>query len=368
MSMKHLAVVLALAVVSSASACHPSHNDRYTRKAAQKSLLKLDSPGLVVGEFRVTKIVDGDTIHVDGLDSSLRLLGMDTEETFKSENDRRMFEAGWPQYVAAKRGNSPRPVKFATPLGEDAKQFAKKFFSEGAEKVRIERDHPAEIRDAYRRYLAYVFVNKNGTWVNYNVEAVRAGMAPYFPKYGQSRRFHKEFVAAQDEARKAKRGIWADGVMSYPDYDERLAWWNARGEFVAQFRAEAEGKSNYVDITHWDATAQLEKLVGKEVNVLGIVSDVRIGEKGPTRVTLSRQQFSDFPLIFFDPDVFTQSGLAGWKGEFVWVTGVPTIYENPHTKKKVVQIVIDRASQVRLSPVPGLTPPSTQIPAAPTSP
>ena len=95
---------------------------------------------------------------------------------------------------------------------------------------------------------------------------------------------------------------------------------------------------------------------------------MRIGEKGPTRVTLSRQQFSDFPLIFFDPDVFTQTGIAGWKGEFVWVTGVPTIYENPHTKKKVVQIVIDRASQVRLSPVPGLSPPSTQIPAGTTSP
>jgi endonuclease YncB( thermonuclease family) len=363
MSMKRIVLVTALAL----AACHPSHADRYSRKSAQKSLLKLETPGLVIGEFRVTKITDGDTIRVDGLDSSLRLLGMDTEETFKSENDRRMYDAGWAQYVAAKRGSSPRPVKFATPLGEDAKHFAQNFF-EGADKVRLERDHPAEIRDAYRRYLAYAFVNKNGTWVNYNVEAVRAGMAPYFPKYGQSRRFHKEFVEAQDEARKAKRGIWADGVQSYPDYDERLAWWNARGEFVTQFRTEAEGKSTYVDITHWDATAQLEKLVGKEVNVLGIVADVRIGEKGPTRVTLSRQQFSDFPLIFFDPDVFTQSGIAAWKGEFVWVTGVPTIYENPHTKKKVVQIVIDRASQVRLSPVPGLTPPSTQNPAGTTSP
>ncbi|HEY5946072.1 MAG TPA: thermonuclease family protein, partial [Kofleriaceae bacterium] len=311
-----------------------------------------------IGEFKVTKIVDGDTINVDGLDSSLRLLGIDTEETFKSDNDRRMFDAGWQQYVVAKRGSSPRPVKFATPLGEDAKEFAKHFFAD-ADKVRLERDHPAEIRDAYRRYLAYVFVNKNGTWVNYNVEAVRAGMAPYFPKYGQSRRFHAEFVAAQDEARKAKRGIWADNVMSYPDYDERLVWWNARGAFVESFRTEAGDKASYIDISHWDATQQLENLVGKEVNVLGLVADVRIGEKGPTRVTLSRQQFSDFPLVFFDPDVFVQSGVAAWKGEYVWVTGVPTIYENPHTKKKTVQIVIDRASQIRLSPVPGLQMPTS---------
>ncbi len=364
MSMKRIAILLAIALV----ACHPARNDRYSRKQAQKSLQKLETPGLVIGEFRVTKITDGDTIRVDGLDSSLRLLGLDTEETFKSENDRRMFEAGWQQYMTAKRGDKPRPVKYATPLGEDAKHYAENFFA-GADKVRLERDHPAEIRDAYQRYLAYVFVNKNGTWLNYNVEAVRAGMGPYFPKYGQSRRFHKDFVAAQDEARKAKRGIWADGVMSYPDYDERLAWWNARGEFVTQFRQEGEGKPNYIDISHWDATKRLEELVGKEVNVLGLVGDVRIGEKGPTRVTLSRQMGSNFPLIFFDRDVFVQSGIGAWTGEYVWITGVPTIYENRYNKRKVVQIVIDRASQVRLSQVPGLqaptsTPSSTQIPAA----
>lgn len=362
MSMKRLAT-LTLGAVLAVVACHPSQTDRYSRKQAQKSLGRLETPGLVIGEFKVTKIVDGDTIHVDGLDSSLRLLGIDTEETFKNENDRRMFEAGWQQYTVAKRGGSPRPVKFATPLGEDAKHWAANFF-EGSDKVRLERDHPAEIRDAYRRYLAYVFVNKNGTWVNYNVECVRAGMAPYFPKYGQSRRFHAEFVAAQEEAQKAKRGIWADGVMSYPDYPERLAWWNARGAFVTEFRTAGEGKENFIDISHWDATERLEQLVGKEVNVLGLVADVRIGEKGPTRVNLSRQQFSSFPLVFFDPDVFTQTGVMNWKGEYIWVTGVPTIYENPHTHKKQVQIVIDRAAQIRLSPVPGLQAPTTEIPAS----
>jgi endonuclease YncB( thermonuclease family) len=354
--------VLTLVLVT-AVACHPDRTDRYTRKAAQKSLLKLETPGLVIGEFKVTKITDGDTIRVDGLDSSLRLLGMDTEETFKSEGDRRMFDQGWPSYVVAKRAGKPRPQKYPTPLGEDAKHFAEHFF-EGADKVRLERDHPAEIRDAYQRYLAYVFVqNKAGAWVNYNVEAVRAGMAPYFPKYGNSRRFHDDFIKAQEEARAAKRGIWAPNVMAYPDYDERLEWWTARGSFVHGFRTEGEGKPNYIDISHWDATKRLEQLVGKEVNLLGLVADVRIGERGPTRVDLSRQQFGGFPLMFFDRDVLTQSGIATWKGEYVWITGVPTIYENRHTHRKQVQIVIDRASQIRLSPVPGL-----QIPTSAPSP
>ena len=50
--------------------------------------------------------------------------------------------------------------------------------------------------------MAYAFAEKNGVWVNYNIEAVRAGMTPYFSKYGFSRRFHKEFLAAEEEAKK----------------------------------------------------------------------------------------------------------------------------------------------------------------------
>lgn len=356
MSLTSRALIVLLAFATAAS-CAPVGGKRYSRKQAQKSLQKLESPGIVVGEFHLSKIVDGDTVRVDGLDSSLRLLGDDTEETFKNEADRRGAEAGFEQYLKDKKGSSNRPVKAATPMGEQAKAFAKNWFA-GVDKVRIERDHPAEIRDRYNRYLAYVFANKNGTWTNYNIEVVRAGMSPYFPKYGRSRRFHAEFLKAQEEAKAAKRGIWAPGAPAYPDYPEREAWWTARGDFVEKFRQEAEGKQGYIDITHWDALEQLEANVGKEVHVLGTVGDVRIGEKGPTRVTLSRRLFADFPLIFFDRDVLGTSGIAEWKGEFVVVTGIPSMYENKHTHKKQLQIQIDRASQITLSPVPGLSAPT----------
>ncbi len=364
MSMIRRALIVLVTVVFAVqpAACGPVGGKRYTRKLAQKSLHQLEAPGVVVGEFHITKVVDGDTVKVDGLDSSLRLLGDDTEETFKNEADRRAMEASWEDYKKAKRPG-PRPGKYATPLGEQAKLWAKQFF-EGVDKVRIERDHPAEIRDAYNRYLTYVFALKHGTWVNYNVEVVRAGMSPYFSKYGYSRRFHPEFVAALAEAKAANRGIWAPGGMAYPDYPEREAWWNARGDFVDAFRKQAEGNPKYIDITHWDALQQLEASVGKEVVVLGTVGDVRIGDKGPTRVTLTRRMFSGFPLIFFDRDVLGTSGIAEWKGEFVTVTGVPTLYENKHTHKKEVQIVVDRATQIGLSPVPGLSAPSAAPPAA----
>jgi endonuclease YncB( thermonuclease family) len=362
MSMKQPRALLLL-LIAALVACTPVGGERYSRKQAQKSLHKLETPGVVIGEFRLTKVTDGDTVRVDGLDASLRLLGMDAEETFKNEADRRAVEAGWEQYLKDKKGASTRPIKAASPMGEVAKTWAAKWF-EGVDKVRVERDHPAEIRDRYNRYLAYVFAQKQGAWLNYNVEAVRAGMSPYFPKYGYSRRFHNEFVAAQDEARNHKRGIWAPGALAYPDYAEREAWWNARGAFMEAFRNAGKDKANYIDLTHWDAMKRLEEHVGKEVHVISTISEVRIGERGPSRVTLSHRMFNDFPLIFFDKDVLGTSGVGEWRGEYIVVTGTPTFYVNKRSKKKQLQIAVDRASQIKLSPVPGLTPPTTTSPMA----
>jgi endonuclease YncB( thermonuclease family) len=332
-------------------ACSSSHANPNAHKRAPQPVVTADAASsLVIGEYAFSRVVDGDTIHVDGLDASLRLLGLDTEETFKHESERRAYAAGWDAYVKTTRGTSPRPVKFATPMGMAAKDWAEKWFA-GVDKVRLERDHPAEIRDRYNRYLAYVFANKNGTWLNYNVEAVRAGMAPYFPKYGTSRRFDAEFRAAEAEAKAAQRGIWAPGAEAYPDYPEREAWWAARADFVAAFRNDAAGNASYIDITHADALEQLEAQLGKQVVVLATVGEVYAG--GPTRVMLS----ADFPLIFFDKDVLAASRIAEWKGEYVIATGVPSIYENKHTHKRQLQIIIERAAQIRLSPVPGLTVP-----------
>ncbi len=367
-------VAIALAATV-ASGCTPVGGKRYSRQQAEKSLAKLDKPGVIVGEFRVSKIVDGDTIWVDGIDASLRLLGIDTEETFKHEDDCRDVEADWNAYLANRRGTRLRPAKLATPLGEQAKEYAKKFFA-GIDHVRIERDDPAEIRDAYDRYLAYVVAQKNGKWVVYNVECVRAGMAPYFTKYGFSRRYHKEFLEAEKEAKAAKIGIWEPGAMHDPDYPEREEWWNARGNFVQKFRDAGKGKDNYIDISHWNALQRIEDHVGKEVHILGVVDKVVRNTRGPARVTLSRSRKhgGGFPLIFFDRDILGTSGLTEWRGEYVVATGIPTFYTNKHTGRKQLQLQIDRASQIELSPVPKLTPPSIPTttaagtPEAPTPP
>jgi len=340
----------------------PASSGRYSRKEAQQSLRKLESPGLLLGEFRLTKVVDGDTVRVDGLDASLRLLGIDAEETFKTEADRRAFEAGWEAYLKQKRGDSKRPVKAPTPMGEAAKEWGLAWFA-GVPRVRVERDHAAEIRDRFDRYLAYVFAEKEGRWLNYNVELVRAGLSPYFAKYGNSRRFHQEFVAAEAEAKAQRRGIWKPGAMAYPDYPEREAWWNARGSFVEAFRKEGEGKPTYIDITHVDALTRLEENVGKEVHLLGTIDDVVRPPRGPARAKMMLGRHKSFSLIFFDPDVLAMSGVDAWRGELVVVTGAPSFYENKRSGEKELQIVIDRASQVQLSPVPGLTSPAAALAA-----
>jgi endonuclease YncB( thermonuclease family) len=320
-------------------------------KEKQTELATLEKPGLEIGLFPLSSknpIVDGDTIRVQGLENTLRLLGIDTEETFKHEAEKRAYEAGWEQYLKDQRGGSPHPVKMATPLGMDAKKFAEQFF-DGVHEVKLERDHPKEVRDYYNRYLAYVLALKNGIWVNYNVEAVRAGMSPYFTKYGYSRRFHDQFVAAEAEARAAKRGIWDPTKQHYPDYPERKAWWDPRADFIAAFEKEMGEHDNFIELTNIDTPERLEKLVGKEVVVLGAVSEVRLGDKGPTIVLLGRRKGNDFPLVFFDRDVFTSSHIADHVGEYVRVRGFAAVYQNEKRGSTELQIRIDVPSQILVS-------------------
>ncbi len=344
-----LPAALMVALVLPTSGCFGGSKRarRLKKSEIQKRLKAFETPGVLVGEFPLARraIVDGDTVRVAGLDTSTRLLAIDTEETFKSDSDKRLFEAGFDAYLKAKRGDSLKPVKAATPLGEDAKEYAVKFF-DGVHTVRLERDHPKEIRGRFNRYLTYVFVKREGEWVNYNIECVRTGMSPYFTKYAYSRRFHDEFVAAQKEAREKKLGIWNPDLQHYPDYPERLGWWNARADFIREFEREAEGKDNYIVLTNWDALRRLEQNEGKEVVVLSTVGKIKLGDKGPTRVMLSRRMLGDFPLIFFDKDVFGSSGIARFRGEFVKVTGTVTRYHDKYKKRDELQIVINLPGQV----------------------
>lgn len=341
--------LLILVLAAAMAGCGQTRSARrYSRDEATAVLKRFEVVGLDLGTFDLAgaaSVVDGDTIRVKGVDNSLRLVCIDTEETFKHDYERASYAAGWEQYKKKNRGDSGRPVKMATPLGEDAKKWAQAFF-EGVTRVKLERDHPGEIRDYYGRYLAYVFVEKDGRWLNYNLEAVRAGMSPYFTKYGLSRRFHKEFVEAQNAAREARLGIWDPSREHYDDYEERLKWWDARGEMVARFEREMEEQPDFIALTRWDAMLKLEQNLGKQVTLLGSVNEIRMDGRGPTVVKLGRSRGSDFDVVFFDKDVALSSGVLSAKGEYVKVRGLVNKYKDERRNVEKLQVVVALPGQV----------------------
>lgn len=133
--------------------------------------------------YRVIKIVDGDTIDVDidGKVERLRLIGINTPETVDPR----------------------RPVEC---FGKEASEKAKELLS--GEEVELESDSTQGDRDKYGRLLRYVRT-KEGFF--YNLEIIKQGYA-YEYTYDLPYKYQKEFKAAQNEARNANRGLWADGA------------------------------------------------------------------------------------------------------------------------------------------------------------
>ncbi|MGD8316248.1 MAG: thermonuclease family protein [Myxococcales bacterium] len=320
------------------------------QRAASSPPAEVDHEGLLIGEFRLAAnpVVDGDTVRVEGIDGSIRLLCLDTEEKIRSNADRTAIRRDFDRYLEQKRGGSARPKKAATPMGDAASAFAREFF-EGVETVRLERDDPEEIRGRYGRLLAYVFAKKNGRWTSYNVECVRAGMSPYFTKYGYSRRFHNEFALAEAEAREAKRGIWNPASQGYGDYDERKAWWNARADFIRAFEHEANRRDDYVELGHFDAEQALEAKLGQEVTVLGTVDRIR-KFSSLVRVSLVGHRTANVPLIFRDHAIFRESDVARYQGEPITARGLVERYEKGDYR--TLQIEVHQPSQISLPTLP----------------
>jgi endonuclease YncB( thermonuclease family) len=239
------------------------------------------SNNLVLGEFPLKgdvdhAVVDGDTIKVEGLDASIRILSIDTEETYKhgtaavrtkeiSDNWDEYLE-GWMYKVVDK------PVKFNTPLGYQATLWARDFFR-GSSIVKLEYDSTESKKGYFGRYLTYVFAKKGDKWVNFNIEIVKHGYSPYSTKYGRSRRFHKEFVEAQKFAQKSKLGVWSKSGKHYPDYDVRMKWWDKRGEQIDHYRKNNKGKILFIGGNDYDYY-KLKNFINKKITIFGLITGI----------------------------------------------------------------------------------------------
>lgn len=127
-------------------------------------------------DTRITSIVDGDTIWVDG-DVKVRLIGIDTPETRD-------------------------PAKPVECFGEEATQRITELIPPPTP-VRLVYD--ADRVDQYGRTLAYVYRSSDGLFVN--ADLLRGGYASVLtvpPNVTHS----DEFTALEQDARDAARGIW----------------------------------------------------------------------------------------------------------------------------------------------------------------
>jgi micrococcal nuclease len=123
---------------------------------------------------RVERVVDGDTIVVEGV-GAVRLIGVDTPETVDPR----------------------RPVQY---FGQEASAFTRKLVRDQA--VRLEFD--VERTDRYGRTLAYIYF-RDGTLLN--AEIIRQGFGHAYTAFPF--KFLDEFRAYEREAREAGRGLWA---------------------------------------------------------------------------------------------------------------------------------------------------------------
>jgi len=287
-------------------------------------------PTVLLGMYALSTgrppVVDGDTVRVEGLDNTLRLLGLDTEETFKDKGRKTLAEKDWAEYVKTMNAGRPkgRPAKYGTPMGDAGKRFAEAWFA-GMTQVRLEYDDPERTRGYFGRHLVYVLAEKDGALMNYNVEAVRMGYSPYFTKYGRSKRYHAAFVAAEKEAREAKRGIWGapPAHKCYPDYDTLITWWNERDAAIQKVEALRRTRDLYV----LGIDAEWERLIaadGKVVTVVGSPGDFRdTGALGIQYV--GHRNRLDFAVVG-PKEQFEGHELGKHPGDMLLITGKVTLY------------------------------------------
>jgi endonuclease YncB( thermonuclease family) len=300
---------------------------------------------LTLGEFTVKKVIDGDTFKFEGLDKSTRLLGLDTEETFKNDDAEMIINdisSYWPEYYASKKDSSGKPAKIESPFGYKTMLWTKELFKDVV-KVRIEFDDDTRVIDMFGRYLVYIIaIREDGTEFNYNIECIKQGYSPYFSKYGYVKRFDKEFRKAQEYALKNKLGIWSGKELSYPDYDERLSWWDERAEQIKKFENEKAGISGYYSMLDINDFRELKKHVNDSVTVFGTISTV-LREKNPNIAKFVIDDYNQLELVFFEKSfhIIDDLKLDNPKDYYIYVSGKLTEYNGQP------QIIIDDSSQIR---------------------
>ncbi len=150
----------------------------------------------------VTRVSDGDTVSVryEGREESVRVLGVDTAETPDNQ-----------QYEREEEWEGIDSLDVLGRWGRRGSEFASQEFSVG-DTVEIAFDDAEGRRDPFDRLLAYVYYDAGGDGSRdalYNRRLIEEGVARV---YGSNLTRHDELWRAEQDARAAGRGVWAEST------------------------------------------------------------------------------------------------------------------------------------------------------------
>lgn len=187
LSIKRVAVGISiafLAVIFLASLAVNKPLPQKEEKTNKTSYQKIEkTPSLMVedGDVLVVRVIDGDTIEIEG-GQKIRYIGIDTPETVDPR----------------------KPVQcFGVEASNRNKQLAE------GKRVRLEKD--VSETDKYGRLLRYVYID--GTFVN--LLLVKEGFA-HSSTYPPDVKYQNQFVEAERIAREQKKGLWGACLISTP--------------------------------------------------------------------------------------------------------------------------------------------------------
>lgn len=146
---------------------------------------------------KVKKVVDGDTLTVDikGKETKIRMLLLDTPESVKP--------------------GEKQPMKY----GKEASAYTKKLLE--GKNVELFYDI-GQKEDLYKRELAYVYLD--GKCVEADILRQGLGVVRYVNK--PSVTLYDDLKSAQEEAKKAKKGVWS--IEGYVIERGQEAFYNAQ--------------------------------------------------------------------------------------------------------------------------------------------
>jgi micrococcal nuclease len=157
----------------------------------------------LVGPVELVRVSDGDTLRIvfDGQEESIRLIGIDTPETYASDK------------LERDDANSPLTREEIQALGRKASSVTKNF----VEGKNLYLEFDTEERDRYKRLLVYVYYPDpkgdfrfdNKPFSQLNLDLVEAGWAQPLTVLPNVR-YADVYVAASNIARAQDKGMWGE--------------------------------------------------------------------------------------------------------------------------------------------------------------